>query len=208
MQSFNSERLFYLLPEFSPSLHIRKSWLCPSHVLETTENWLLWEAVGGDRQTFIQCCCFDKQISRKTSWQLLIPTAADLVADQTRCVSEAWGAKLIFIRHDRLKPHLPCHPIDPHRDRLSMGLIDFLTLWSCVWLPLLFTLTLSFLMPSHLLWYSTSWSDSNGKYCNRANRCRHSFALCHHFFLIVIESTFTASATSPVWAILLSLAPV
>lgn len=49
-------------------------------------------------------------------------TAADPVADQTRCVSEtSEGPKLIFIRHDMLKPHLPCHAVDPGMERLPMG---------------------------------------------------------------------------------------
>lgn len=51
------------------------------------------------------------------------------------------GAKLIFIRHDRLKPHLPCHAVDLWMERLPMGRIDFVTLWCGV------SVTPSLLMP-------------------------------------------------------------
>lgn len=63
---------------------------------------------------FILPCFFltDKRAGRQLLTQLQIRPGVS---------AKPGGAKLIFIRHDRLKPHLPCHAVDPWMERLPLG---------------------------------------------------------------------------------------
>lgn len=94
---------------------------CGRECYQSCSRWkvpcpFVTELVGADRKILL--CYFDKQADRQADRQ----TAADPVARRTRCVSEALeGPELIFIRRDRLKPHLPCHAVDPGMERLAMG---------------------------------------------------------------------------------------
>lgn len=58
----------------------------------------------------------DKQAERQADRQLLTQLQI-----RPGVSGKPWGAKLIFIRHDRLKPLLPCHAVDPLMERLLIG---------------------------------------------------------------------------------------
>lgn len=50
------------------------------------------------------------------------------------CQRSLEGRRLIFIRHDRLKPHLPCHAVDPQMEEIDGRLEGFLLPSGPVWL--------------------------------------------------------------------------